>query len=177
MWNLRDWCKLQVQARGLLGEPFELVLPEFVFVMSSAPVDVLFTELQHAVDQTGEFVRHGGDGFGSAEFSAEPAEVCAQRTLASHQAPCRHSQCGGRSVHYVSGTAFEDLPAADTIVGTQTEPRGETLFRLPSVHIHSHFGDHSLGGPNVHAIPKSLDPSTLADSHIVEDDLDQGVGL
>jgi hypothetical protein len=41
MWNMRDWCKLQIQARGLLGEPFELVLPEFVFVIGSAPVGVL----------------------------------------------------------------------------------------------------------------------------------------
>jgi len=65
-----------VQARGLFSEPLELVLPEFVFVIGSAPVDVLF-----------------------ARF------------------------------YYGSGTAFEDLPAADTIVEAQSAPRGETLFR------------------------------------------------
>ncbi len=90
-----------MQARGLFSEPLELVLPEFVFVIGSAPVDVLCAKLQQAVDQTGELVRPGGAVFsGRRVFDVVPGKrPAAPMTQVRHQvsAPCQRTLSPGES--------------------------------------------------------------------------------
>ena len=59
--------ELEIQFSGLALEPLEPLLAESGFIMLHAFVDVLLAKFEHAVDQTGEFVGHGRDGFGRAQ--------------------------------------------------------------------------------------------------------------
>ena len=70
---IRD--ELEVQFSGLALEPLEPLLAESGFIMFQAFVDVLLAKFEHAVDQTGEFVRHGGDGFGRAKAGSQASIV------------------------------------------------------------------------------------------------------
>jgi len=62
--------KLEIQCTGLALEPLEPVLAESGFIMFHTVVDVLLATCEHAVDQTGERVGHGGDGVGRAKAGA-----------------------------------------------------------------------------------------------------------
>jgi hypothetical protein len=62
-----SWCDLQAELGGLLSDELDLLLAVSSFVVLRPFVDVLLTILQHAIDQSGEAVGHGGDGFGSTE--------------------------------------------------------------------------------------------------------------
>jgi hypothetical protein len=55
-----------------------LLLAVSPFVVLSAFVDVLLTVLQHAIDESGESMRHGGDGFRGPEPTAQTS-VTARR--------------------------------------------------------------------------------------------------
>src|SRR5260221_14281131 len=58
-----SWCDLQAELGGLLSDELDLLLAVSLLVVFRPFVDVLLTILQHAIDQSGEAVRHGGDGF------------------------------------------------------------------------------------------------------------------
>jgi hypothetical protein len=62
--------KVESQCSGLALEPLEPLLAESGFIMLHALVDVLVATFAQAVDQTGECVGHGRDGFGRAEAGA-----------------------------------------------------------------------------------------------------------
>lgn len=59
----------------LVWRPVHLLLPIFGFIEFDSSVGVLVTKLQHPVDEAGEHVRHGSDGFGGPEFGTRPAGV------------------------------------------------------------------------------------------------------
>ena len=56
---------------GLLSDELDLLLAVSLVVILRTFVDVLLTILQPAMDQSGEAVSHGGDGFGGAELAAQ----------------------------------------------------------------------------------------------------------
>ena len=89
------------------------------------PVDVRVTPLQHAIDEAGELMRHSGDRFGGAEFAAETAVLGAEVGLAPQQRRGGQAQGGGGAIDDVSGALAKHFVAADAIVGTEAEPRGQ----------------------------------------------------
>jgi hypothetical protein len=52
-----------------------LLLAVSSFVVFRTLIDVLLTILQHAMDQSGQAMSHGGDGSGSAEFAAQSSKA------------------------------------------------------------------------------------------------------
>jgi len=66
-----SWCDLQAELGGLLSDELDLLLAVSLLVVFRPFVDVLLTVLQHAIDQPGQPMSHGGDGFGSAELAMQ----------------------------------------------------------------------------------------------------------
>jgi hypothetical protein len=56
---------------SLLPEELDLLLMVSSFVVLGAFVDVLLSVLQHAIDESGQTMSHGGDSFGSAQPAAQ----------------------------------------------------------------------------------------------------------
>src|SRR5260370_21130640 len=68
-----SWCDLQAELGGLLSDELDLLLAVSLLVVFRPFVDVLLAILQHAIDQSGEAVRHGGDGFWGTQLWAQAA--------------------------------------------------------------------------------------------------------
>src|SRR5262249_29242880 len=66
-------------------EQVDLLFTVAVFVVLQPLVDVLVSPLEHAIHQTGEFVRHGGDRLRRTEFGAEATILAAQIALTPQQ--------------------------------------------------------------------------------------------
>jgi hypothetical protein len=73
---------MTLELGGSLLEQLHLLLSVSLLVVLQALVDVLVSPFQHAIDQAGELMRHGGDRFWCAEFAAETAVLGAQVRLA-----------------------------------------------------------------------------------------------
>ena len=144
--------ELEIQFSGLALEPLEPLLAESGFIMFHAFVDVLLAKFEHAVDQTGEFVRHGGDGFGRAKAGSQAAIVSPQRAFAVQQVLSSQAQGIRRAVDHVAGTACEHFAPADTVVRTSAEPRGEVFFALPPAHIQADLGNEGWGREHLDAV-------------------------
>lgn len=54
---------MEAECRCLLSEKLDLLLAVSPLVVLSAFIDVLLTVLQHSIDQSGEPMSHGRDGF------------------------------------------------------------------------------------------------------------------
>jgi hypothetical protein len=78
-----SWCDLQAELGGVLSDEPDLLLAVSLLVVFRPFVDVLLTILQHAIDQSGEAVRHGGDGFRSVEPGTQASVLRAETGLAS----------------------------------------------------------------------------------------------
>jgi hypothetical protein len=55
--NVRGWNELEVECGGLFGEPLHLLLAIPGFISFHPPVDVVGTEFQHAVSESGQLMR------------------------------------------------------------------------------------------------------------------------
>ncbi len=66
-----SWCDLQAEFSSLLPEGLDLSLAVSLLIVFRTFVDVVLTILQHSIDQSGEPMGHGGDGFRGAEFGAQ----------------------------------------------------------------------------------------------------------
>src|SRR6202795_579049 len=104
--NLRRGNELQVEGGGLFFEPEELSLAVFGFVVGHALVMVGLAELQHAVEDSGQLIGHGGDGLRRSQAGAQAAELGSQRALAADQIPGRQAQSSGGAVDHVAGSAL-----------------------------------------------------------------------
>ena len=120
--------ELEIQFSGLALEPLEPLLAASGFLMFHAFVDVLLAKFAHAVDQTGEFVGPGGDGFGGAKAGSQASIVSPQSAFAVPQVLSRQAQGVRRAVDHVAGAACEHSAPADPVVRTSAEPRGEVFF-------------------------------------------------
>ena len=76
---------LKAQLRGPLLEQLHLLLTVSLLVVLQALVDVLVSPLEHAIDQAGELMSHGGDRFWGAEFATEAAVLGTEVTLTPQQ--------------------------------------------------------------------------------------------
>ena len=83
--DLSYWNDLEVQGSSLFLEPFDLVLPVFFLVIGDAFVHVGLAVFQHSIQEAGQFVGHGGDGFGGSQPGAQAAEIRSQGAPAAPQ--------------------------------------------------------------------------------------------
>src|ERR1700730_1911726 len=77
--------QLKIEFGGSLLQQIHLLLTVSLLVVLQAFVDVLVSPGEHAIDQAGELVGHGGDRLGGPEFAAEAAVLGAEVTLAPQQ--------------------------------------------------------------------------------------------
>jgi hypothetical protein len=75
-------CYLEAKLSGLFPEELDLLLVVSSFVVFRTFVYVMLTILQHSIDESGEAMSHGGDGFGSAELAAQASVLRAKVRLA-----------------------------------------------------------------------------------------------
>src|SRR5258708_39656444 len=111
-----SWCDLQAELGGLLSEELDLLLAVSLLVVFRPFVDVLLTILQHAIDQSGEAVRHGGDGFGSTQLGAQTSVLRAEIDLASPEGRGPPPQCGGCAGEHIARPSRKHLFLADSRV-------------------------------------------------------------
>ena len=69
----------------LLSDELDLLLAVPLLIVFRASVDVLLTIFQHSIDQSGQPVSHGGDGFRGAELAAQASVLRAEVGLASQE--------------------------------------------------------------------------------------------
>ena len=74
---------VETECRGFFSKKLDLLLAVSLFVVLSAFIDVLLTVLQHSIDQSGEPVSHGRDGFRGTELGAQASVLRAEVSLAS----------------------------------------------------------------------------------------------
>ena len=123
-----------------------------VFIVLSAFVDVLLTVLQHSIDQSGEPVCHGGDGFRGTELAAQASVLRAEVSLASQQGSGCDPQCRSSTVDHMPRASAQHFVPADTVVWAESQPRGEVRLGFPSAHVESHFTYQRLGDHHVDAV-------------------------
>lgn len=87
-----------------------------LFVIVLAFIDVDHPVFQHSVDQAGELVSGGGDGFGSSESGFEASQEGAKGGVASVQALCGDTQGGGGAVLDFSRSRVSDPSPGDAVV-------------------------------------------------------------
>lgn len=144
--------ELEIQVSGLALEPLEPLLAESGFIMFHASVDVLLAKFEQAIDQTGEFVRHGGDGFGRAKAGSQASLVRPQSAFAVQPVLSRQAQGIRRAVAHVAGATFEHFTPTAPVVRTEAEPRGEGFFALPPAHIQAELGHEGVRGEHLDAV-------------------------
>ena len=143
---------MQIQFTGLALEPLEPVLAEAGCIMLHSLVDVLVAKCEHAVDQTGKFVGHRGDGLGCAEAGSQASIIGPQSAVAVQQMLRRSAQGVSGAVDHIPGAACEPFAPADTVVRTSAEPRGEVFFGLPPAHVQADRRDEGLSGEDLDAV-------------------------
>ena len=119
------------------------------FVAVLADFDVGLTEFEHAEYEPGQFVSARVDGCRRAEPRFDPPDKGPDGRLASHGGLRRHPQDGCRAIGVLSWFAGEDLPAADPVIGTYSQPGAEVLLAGPGAHIQSDLGNNGLNGQQV----------------------------
>ena len=77
--------ELEPQLCGPELQEVHLLLAVSLFVVLLALVDVRVSPGEQSIHQPGEFVSHGGDRFGGAEFATEATILGAEVTLAPQQ--------------------------------------------------------------------------------------------
>jgi hypothetical protein len=154
--------ELEIQFSGLALEPLEPLLAESGFIMFHACGDVVLATCEQAVDQTGECVRHGGEGFGRAKAGSQAAIVSPQRALAVPQVLSSQAQGIRRAVDHVAGPACEPVAPAETVVRTSAEPRGDVCFALPPAHIQADLGHAGVGREHLEAVEAGQVHATAA---------------
>ena len=138
-----EWA---IHGSGLAWEAREPLLAASSCIMLQAVVDVWLAKCAQAGDQTGELVGHGRDGCGRAEAGAEASIVGPQRAWAVEQRLRGPAQGGSGAVDHVAGAACEPVAAAETVVRTAAEPRGDGLFGLPPAQVQAARREAGLGG-------------------------------
>jgi transposase len=141
-----SWKELHIEGFCLAFKPFEALEAEFDFVFSNSLFEVLAPVAQHSIDQTGEMVSHGNNGFGSAQAAFEAAILCPERGLAVSQTlRAQPQRIGSSIVNFARGTT-QHFAAADRVVRAEPEKRTELFFGVPSGHVQADFGDNDLSG-------------------------------
>jgi hypothetical protein len=143
---------LQIQFTGLALEPLEPLLAASGCIMLHPLVDVWLAKFTPAVNQTGEFVGHGGDGFGGAKAGSQASIGGPQSTFTVPQMLSRQAPGVSCTVDHVAGAASEHSASADPVVRTSATPRSEGFFAFPPAHVQADRRDEGLGGEHLDAV-------------------------
>ncbi len=109
-------------------------------------------ELDHVPGNPGQFMGHGGDGFGGAQSRLPPSEAIAHVIFGTPQTLRGQAQGFGAPAFDLAGFAAQDFAPGDAVVGTQPQPGaemfggGETLDEVGS-----QFGEQNQCGVDLHA--------------------------
>lgn len=108
----------QPELGGALFELTNLLLTMAFLVVLHPLVDVLVAPAEHAIDEDGKLMGHGGNRFRGAEFAAEATVLSAEVALAAKQGGGGDPEGGGRAIDHVAGAAADHFPAGDAIIWT-----------------------------------------------------------
>ena len=144
--------ELSIECTGLAWQPLQPLLAESGFIMFHAFVHILRAKFEHAVNQRGELVGHGGDGFGGAQAGSQASIVSPQSTVAVQQILSRQAQGVSRAVDHVAGAASEHSATADPVVRTEAKPRSEVFVALPPAQVQADRRDEGWGGEHLDAV-------------------------
>jgi len=103
-------------------------------------------------DNPRQLVRHGGDGLGRSEASFPAAETFAQIVLAAPETLGGQPEGHGGPALHVAGFDGNDFAAGNAVVGTESQPGGETFGGgKPRDEIRPQFGEEHQGGVDLEA--------------------------
>ena len=123
-----------------------------LFIVIGARVLISLTPFKHKVDNAGEFVGRGGNGFGGTELSTFAAIVGAEGAVAMTEGLGGDSEGGVGAIFGVLGASREAFTAGDGIVGAEAEPGGEMFDGGPKGHIEADFSEDGLGSEGIDPI-------------------------
>ena len=110
---------------GTLSQLPENALAVTLLVVVLALVSVFLALGQHRIDQAGELVGGGGDGFGFVHAGAHSSEVNAESRLAVSQSGSGQTQCLCRTIGTTLSLAAHHLATGDLGAWTQPDPTRE----------------------------------------------------
>ena len=133
-------------------EEFESFLFKFFLCLGPDGGIVRRAILDEVPDNAGEFVGHGGDGFGGAQASFPAAETVAQIVLGVPEALGGQAQGHRRSAFDVAGFDRDDFAAGDAVVRTETQPGGKGFGGgKAGDEVRPQFGEEDQGGVDLEA--------------------------
>ncbi len=100
--SAHSWAAADSPTLGLADQIFHHPFAVGVLVLCHALDHIGFAVLKEAIDQAGQFVGGGYDGFGGPQTRLQAAEERAQRTMAVVQATGRQPQGHRRAVALVT---------------------------------------------------------------------------
>src|SRR5579863_6671298 len=77
------WNELHIELGGLFFEPAHLGFAVLALVVFHALIEVCDAVAQQTIDEPGQVMSHGGDGFGGAQASTQAAVLGTQIALAA----------------------------------------------------------------------------------------------
>jgi hypothetical protein len=83
---------LHIEGPCLAFEPSDPLEADLDLVLGNSLFDILPSVAQHSIDQTGQMVSHGDNGFWGAQAAFEGAILRSERCLAVSQALCAQPQ-------------------------------------------------------------------------------------
>ncbi len=110
-----------------------------------------FTVFDETIDDPGQFVSGGGDGFGCPESGLHATVEAAQGALAPFQRGGGQAQSVAGSVDDATRSTAEHFAAADAIVRTKSQPGTEMFLGGESAHVGPHFGEQHQAGQRPNA--------------------------
>lgn len=110
------------------------------------------------MQDAGEFMGRGGDGFRSTEPGFHPAEEVAEGGLAALEALGGHAQGVGGAAFHIAGGDGEDAPACDAVIRAEAEPGGEVLGTGEALDAGADFAEEGADYSPVHQPPYSPPP-------------------
>ena len=106
-----------------------------MFIVGLALLDVGRAELEHAVEQSREFVRSGIDGRWCAHSGSESTDKGSNGSLALHGSLGSQAEHPRSAILGFSRPGAQNLTSADAVIRTDFEPGTEVLFAFPTVHV------------------------------------------
>ena len=111
-----------------------------LFIVIWAGVLVGLTPFEQEVDNAGEFMGRGGDGFGSAELGAFAAIEGAEGGVGTNHGGGGLFEGLAGAVISFEGVGTEDFAAGDVVMRGEAEPGSEVFDGGPAGHIGADFG-------------------------------------
>ena len=118
---------MEAKFAGLALKVAEHALFKKAFIGFLAGFDVSFAELEHSIEQAGEFVGSGVDSRGRSKTDLNASDERSDGSFALHGALSGQAQGGRSAIGILSRFARKDFTSADAIVGSDIEPGAKVL--------------------------------------------------